>query len=173
MKIKIIIFASTISIITFLCCAMLFWIAYPLKYKEYIVCYSNQYGVSAGLVASVICAESRFDSQATSSSGACGLMQIMPATFSWVNGRLGNKYMENDIFSPCANIDVGCYYLKYLFDKYKNQVYVLACYNAGEGVVGLWGAASSFTIEQIKYLETKRYVNKVIGLIRLYNSRFD
>lgn len=173
MKNKTIVFTCAIIIAVFLSCAMLLWVAYPLKHKECIVKYSQEYNISASLVASVICAESRFNSQAISASGACGLMQIMPATFDWVNGQLGNKYAVDDIFAPQANIEVGCYYLKYLFDKYKNQIYVLACYNAGEGVVSSWGSASSFKIEQIKYAETKNYVNKVLGLISLYNNRFD
>ncbi len=146
-------------------------VVYPLKYKQEILESSKKYNLDASLVASVICTESRFNKNAVSSTGAKGLMQIMPSTFSWVAGEI--ELGENsDILDPAINIEVGCYYLSYLIKKYNNMIYCLACYNAGEGVVSKWGASTNFKLEQIVYPETYNYVKKVTKLINFYKSRF-
>ena len=173
MKNKFAIFLIGLFCVVIVCCAILFWIVYPLKYKNHIKRYSNMYNVSSSLVASVICVESRYKTDVTSRSGACGLMQIMPTTFAWICEQLNYKYAQGDIYKPEANIEAGSFYLSYLLNKYQNQVYALACYNAGEGVVALWGTASTFTMDKIKYSETQTYVNKVQKLMHIYKYRFD
>lgn len=154
-------------------CGVQLWVVYPLKYKTEILQSSKKYNLQPGLVASVICAESRFKQNAKSSSGACGLMQLMPSTFAWAVNTMGEKYSEQDIFNPNINIQVGCFYLSYLISKYVSIEYSLACYNAGEGIVCSWGTPSNFSVEDIKYAETKNYVKKIISLTKLYSSRFD
>ncbi len=151
-------------------CGVLFWVVWPLKYMQQIIDYSAKYNLDAALVAAVICTESRFKPNSTSSSGACGLMQLMPSTFSWVESQLGEQ--GKDIYNVETNINYGCYYLSYLIYKYGNLVYALACYNAGEGVVCTWGEAENFTVEKIRYSETKNYVKRVCRLKRLYMARF-
>ena len=49
---------------------------YPKKYQELVEKYSTQYQVDDMLVYSVIRSESRFNPNAVSNIGACGLMQI-------------------------------------------------------------------------------------------------
>jgi len=149
--------------------SMVFWAIFPLKYQNEIKQYSQEYQLEAGLVASVIFVESRFNINAKSSSGACGLMQLMPATFEWIEGELGEE--KANIFNAETNIKYGCYYLDYLIKKYNNLVYALACYNAGEGIVSSWGNNSDFSIENIQYLETKKYVKKILKYQRFYQTR--
>ena len=151
-------------------CGMLLFCVYPLKYKKYITYFSLQYNIEKSLIASVICAESRFNKNAESASGACGLMQLMPNTYYWICNELNQ--CSADIFDPEVNIEAGCFYLKYLLDKYKNLVYALACYNAGEGVVSAWGSPVNFEISNIKYQETREYVGKVLKFKLLYKHRF-
>lgn len=76
--------------------------------------------------------ESTFDPQAKSWAGACGLMQIMPATAS----ALGLA-MEN-IYDPEANIAAAARFLGQLEDKLSDipdrnerMNFALACYNGG------------------------------------------
>lgn len=171
MKNKTLLFTIGFLVLVFLGCCVLFWFIYPLRYKSQIILYSKHYQLDSSLVSAVICAESRFDKNAISSSGASGLMQLMPSTYQWVKTSLTN--LPDDIFDIDANINAGCYYLRYLIDKYQNIVYVLACYNAGEGVVKKWGDANNFSICDIKYKETKQYVNCVLKLKNLYVARFD
>lgn len=150
-------------------CACVFWVKYPLKYKSTIEKYSQKYNLQPSLVAAVICTESRFNPTAASSAGACGLMQLMPATYNWIAGELE---LSEDIYDVENNINAGCYYIRYLLDKYNNLVYCLACYNAGEGVVQSWGSPDNFSVENIKYNQTYSYVKKVLKLQNLYLPRF-
>ncbi len=55
-------------------------IRYPLRYSEYVRVHAPEHGLDPSLVAAVIYQESKFRSDAKSSSGAIGLMQITPAT---------------------------------------------------------------------------------------------
>ena len=87
------------------------------------------------LLAAVIFQESKFDPDATSYSGAIGLMQVMPETAI----SLG---LEN-FTEPQDNIHAGSIYLKYLekmFSKYplkeeERIKFTLAAYNVGPGHV--------------------------------------
>lgn len=168
---------KTLIVVVFLCCILFvcgvqFWVVYPLKYKREILQYSGEYNLQPEFVAAVICTESRFKPNAKSSSGACGLMQLLPSTYSWAVQEMGKDYTQQDIFKPSINIQVGCYYLSYLICKYSNLEYSLACYNAGEGVVATWGNPSNFSVSMVQYPETQNYVKKVLSLLKLYRSRF-
>jgi soluble lytic murein transglycosylase-like protein len=77
-------------------------------------------------VRSVAQAESRFNSTSFSGKGAYGLMQLMPATA---------QAFGVDICDPKDNVRGGIAYLRELTAKYRNPVYVLAAYNAGEPAV--------------------------------------
>jgi soluble lytic murein transglycosylase-like protein len=63
----------------------------------------------------------------TSSAGAMGLMQLMPATWSEFRQRLG---LGNDPFDPRENILAGAAYLRELYDRYGSPGF-LAAYQAG------------------------------------------
>lgn len=77
-------------------------------------------------VLSVAQAESRFNSTSFSGKGAYGLMQLMPATA---------EAFGVDICDPRDNVRGGIAYLRELTAKYRNPVYLLAAYNAGEPAV--------------------------------------
>jgi soluble lytic murein transglycosylase-like protein len=113
-----------------------------------IVSAATRYGIEPLLLYSVMCQESRFQSQAVSPKGARGLMQLMPATAA----RFGVK----NIFDPEQNIYAGARYLRFLLDLFDGDVSLaLAGYNAGEGAVKKYG----YTIPP--YRETVNYVRKI------------
>ncbi len=63
----------------------------------------------------------------TSSAGAMGLMQVMPATYRELRARYG---LGDDPYDPRDNILAGTAYLREMYDKYGSPGF-LAAYNAG------------------------------------------
>ncbi|MBQ8468618.1 MAG: lytic transglycosylase domain-containing protein [Clostridia bacterium] len=173
MKKIIAIFIVVFSVVMFVLLMLEFYVIFPINYTSAIKKHSLNYGLNPALVASIICTESKFNAGAKSAKGAAGLMQLMPSTFNWVADELGEDVNSTNIFDAETNIKYGCFYLNYLFKKYQNEIFVLACYNAGEGVVCSWGSADNFSIELIRYAETRAYVNKVESLKRFYASRIE
>ena len=77
--------------------------AFPLKHKDLILKYSEEYSIDEHLVCAVISAESSFDETALSSPGAIGLMQIMPDTGEWIAGKLSVEGFETSMLYGPAN----------------------------------------------------------------------
>lgn len=98
------------------------------------------------LVAAVVESESDFRPKLQSNKNALGLMQIVPET-----GRLMGA--EN-LFNPDENIAAGTKYLRYLFDRFRDEKLVLAAYNAGEGNIERFGGVPPFS-------ETTTYIARV------------
>jgi len=85
-------------------------------------------GVSSDLVHAVIEQESGARPCAVSSRGALGLMQLMPTT--------AEEMDVQDPFDPEQNVEAGTKLLKFLMNKYDDNLpLVLGAYNAGPGRV--------------------------------------
>ena len=141
--------------------------------------YAEQYNVPSYLVLAVIEVESEFDPAATSSAGACGLMQMTPKTFAWLTSseHLGENLTPDELFDPEVSIRYGTYYLKYLFTRFHNWDTVLAAYNGGEGNVKKWLNNPNYTDEEgnltyIPFDETRAYVSKVEQKINHYQTLY-
>ena len=106
---------------------------------QIIVNESDKAGYDPLFVAAVIRSESMFRHGATSSRGAKGLMQLMPATGRYISER--EKIALNrsdDLHDPATNIRLGIAYLKYLERKFNgNRERVLIAYNWGPSNVVL------------------------------------
>lgn len=165
--------------ISFLVCVYAFNFAmktiYPLHYEGIIKKYSNEYDLDILLVASVIRAESKFDSKAVSPKGARGLMQIASITGNWASRELSiEDYNEDMLFNPEVNIRIGCWYLNKLRKEFdNNMVHILAAYNAGSGNVNKWLRNEKYSdgteLVVIPFGETKRYIERVERNYRIYN----
>ena len=144
---------------------------YPIKHYEYISKYSNEYGVDSALILATIKVESNFNKNAVSSKGAVGLMQIKEDTASYIASMLGEE--EFNLKDEETNVRYGTYYLKYLFEKFKNVQVVICAYNAGEGNVSLWlndktKSKDGKTLEVVPFLETQNYLNKILKARKKY-----
>ncbi len=104
------------------------------------------------LLHAVIRAESAYQPNALSHAGACGLMQLMPAT--------AKRFKVQNIWDPAENIEGGATYLRFLMDLFGNDLRLaLAGYNAGENAV------KRYDNQIPPYSETQNYVRKVLQFL--------
>jgi len=148
---------------------------YPYPHQELIVTSSNEYKVDPYIVLAIIRTESRFFPKANSPVGAKGLMQIMPETGRWIAQQIKMTEFEDDkLYLPNYNIPMGIWYISYLDSVFQGDlIKVLAAYNAGEHKVKRWISEGIWTgrqqdIEQIPYLETREYIDKVLFDYHIY-----
>ncbi|MEA5002769.1 MAG: lytic transglycosylase domain-containing protein [Christensenella sp.] len=152
---------------------------YPLKYEELIVKYADEYALDPYFVAAVIHTESGFDAEAVSGAGAMGLMQVMPETGEWVAGKLGLEGFNKEmLLDPETNIEMGCWYLGFLKERFPNEEAVMAAYNAGHGRVQEWLDDAQYstdgtTLDSIPFKETENYVKKVTNAYEKYKEHYE
>lgn len=134
------------------------------------------------LLLAVMRQESAFDTEATSSAGARGLMQIMPSTAKQLARALKMPFAPEKMTDPQYNMTLGSYYLSDIVADF-NGSYVmgLAGYNAGPSRVRAWikaygdprtGAIDMIDwIELIPFQETRDYVQRVLENLQIYRTR--
>jgi soluble lytic murein transglycosylase-like protein len=88
--------------------------------------------------------ESNLHSDAESSAGARGLLQVMPATAT---------ALDLNIDEPSSNVLAGARYLRQMLDRFHASDLALAAYNAGPTAVQVAGGAPS--------IEVQRYISNV------------
>ncbi len=122
--------------------------------------------------------ESRFVTQAKSTAGAAGLMQIMPATARLMAKKLGLKnYRGTQIQKLDTNLKLGTYYMKTILSQFDDSpVLASAAYNAGPRRAERWRAdyplEGAIYIETIPFNETRNYVKKVMSNTMYYARQF-
>ncbi|MDI3305884.1 MAG: lytic transglycosylase domain-containing protein [Acetobacteraceae bacterium] len=137
--------------------------------------------VDPSLLYALALQESRFDAAAISPAGARGLMQIMPATASFVANDpslLGAG--AHRLHDPAFSLEVGQRYLLHLARQEVvegNLIRLLAAYNAGPGSLAKWLPANGHRddpflfIEAIPVDETRGFVQRVLAYSWIYASR--
>lgn len=116
-------------------------VSYPVEYREWIEEFSNDYCLDPALVAAIVCTESGYDVNATSSVGARGLMQLMPSTAEWIHEKLDKPYSFDAevLYTVDGSLTYGCWYLSFLSQRYDGDLTsVIAAYHSGQGQVDLW-----------------------------------
>jgi len=113
--------------------------------------------------------ESRFVTQAKSSAGASGLMQLMPATARWVAKKIGLKDYNHALVNETdTNLLLGTSYMRMVLEGLDSHpVLASAAYNAGPSRAQRWRAEApldaTIYIETIPFDETRDYVKKVMS----------
>lgn len=108
-----------------------------------------KYNVDVKLLKAIAHAESNFNPNATSSSGAMGVMQLMPST--------AKSLGITDAYNAYDNIMGGAKVIAEHLANYNGDVSLaLAAYNAGSGNVAKYGGVPPFT-------ETQNYIKKVLA----------
>jgi soluble lytic murein transglycosylase len=142
---------------------------YPLRYEEIVRGHAQHYDLEPALLAAVIYQESKFKADAKSSSGAIGLMQLLPTTAEGIAVHTGGTaFRVDDLYDPEINIRYGAWYLHHLMQKYGDEETALAAYNAGQDNVDRWRRDGV----GIQFAETRAYVQRVEDLKRIYRDAY-
>jgi soluble lytic murein transglycosylase len=155
-----------------------FALRYPAPYREVVSTYTQQAGLDEAWVYGLMRQESRFTTDARSSAGAQGLMQLMPATAKQVARRMGlSGYSRNRVTSVDTNISLGTYHLRELLENLESQsMLASAAYNAGLSRAREWrgdrALEGAIYVESIPFTETRDYVRKVMSNTMYYARLF-
>lgn len=136
-------------------------------------------GLDKSFLLALMRQESEFYADAISSSGALGLMQLLPSTAHEVARKIGARFARDMLFDSGYNIKLGSNYLSQMVSRFGGS-YVLATasYNAGPGRVRQWinafGAPGNTLHEVVNWIEvipineTRNYVQHVMGNMQVY-----
>ncbi|MEO5770802.1 MAG: transglycosylase SLT domain-containing protein, partial [Burkholderiaceae bacterium] len=80
---------------------------YPMPFRSEVVAKAGEIGLDAAYVYGLIRQESRFVTDARSSVGASGLMQVMPATARWTAKKIGLPFSAEMITDRDTNLRIG------------------------------------------------------------------
>ncbi len=151
---------------------------FPLLYRELIEANARNHRLDADWVYGVLRQESAFMTDARSSAGALGLMQLMPRTGQLTARRLRVPLSGNQaLLQVDTNVKLGAGYLRQVLDENRgHQILATASYNAGPHRVRQWlpeGAKipAAAWIETIPFNETRNYVKNVMGFTTIYGWR--
>lgn len=151
---------------------------FPLAYKQTVKTYARNFNIAPELIYAIIRQESSFSDNVTSSAGAQGLMQIMPATASSISKYAKIPYADKkQLFLPEKNIHIGAAYIKDLGKRFaKHPILIIAAYNAGPRQVNYWlknhpPKDMDIWIETLPWQETRNYLKNVIAFYAVYQYR--
>jgi len=129
--------------------------------------------------------ESAFHAHAVSSSGALGLMQLMPATAKETAQKAGMSHSKEWLtVKPDYNVTLGSLYISQVLDRFNGSYpLAIAAYNGGPGRVSGWlktygdpRTMSNYDmidwIESIPVYETRNYVHRVMESMYVYADIF-
>lgn len=113
---------------------------------------------------------------ARSRVGAWGLMQLMPATATWVARQIPvQAYRKEMLLQPAVNVQMGTYYFGRVLNDLRHPVLATAGYNAGPGRAKRWRDARALDgaiyVETIPFNETRDYVKQVLVNAWFYRHR--
>ena len=113
----------------------------------YINALCDEYGVDYDMVKAVIQTESSWNHKAVSTSGAIGLMQILPKT-----AMDEFNTPEQDLYDPYVNVTVGIKYLSHLNQHFDDIDATLTAYSHGPTITRKYSDS---------YIKNNFYVKRV------------
>jgi len=170
------------------------------RYDQLISHVASQHNVDPLLVKAIVYEESFFRSNAHSSQNAVGLMQVTPvvaeelisATHSRTLGEAiagvsggaapASSSFNDAMSDPAISLHVGCWYLRTLLNRYRDEpnalAISLAAYNAGPTNVERWTAEGERAqlsrdefLSRIQFPATREYVRRIMDRYDDYQRR--
>ncbi len=150
---------------------------FPLDFQKEVLAESKKQKIDPLLIFSLIKQESAYREDATSRTGALGLMQLMPSTAEGLVDRKKEKKPGRDeLLRSETNIRLGVRYLAELINQQDgNLVYALAAYNGGPHRVKTWrkrwgSLPGEVFVELIPFPETRNYVKRILRNYAYYSG---
>jgi len=144
-------------------------LAYPAPFQPIVLREAKRTGQSSALIYAIMREESAFDPDAESFAEAYGLMQLIVPTAKSIARPLGLPSDRASLKRPSLNITLGTGELARLAQAFpENALLAIPAYNAGPGNPKRWlrdrpNADFDLWIELIPYVETRRYVKRVLS----------
>jgi len=144
-------------------------------FREMMVEAASDYEVPPLLFYALVRQESMFNPFISSSAGASGLAQIMPATGKENVDLLGwpDDYTSEDLLKGEVSIELGAFYLSRMLKYLDGDMQAaLAAYNAGAGNAENWKAQADgdpdLFVEIIRTQETQDYLMQITEFLNVY-----
>ncbi|MFU8797579.1 MAG: transglycosylase SLT domain-containing protein, partial [Gammaproteobacteria bacterium] len=152
---------------------------FPIAFRAHVITEAEKHAIDPSWIFAIMRRESAFMSDAKSSAGAMGLMQLMPDTAKWL-ARKTNMVVQHpsEVFHIEKNISLGTRYLKeMLTNNQNNLILATASYNGGPGRIKRWLAGrpniiADQWIESLPWIETRDYVKNVLAYTSIYDLHF-
>jgi soluble lytic murein transglycosylase len=150
-------------------------VRYGAYYSELILPAAERNGLDPLLLFSVVRQESLFEGFVSSTAGARGLMQIIPATGAGIARALGwpINYEPDLLYRPTVSITLGSYYLSSNRSSLGGDLYAaLAAYNSGPANAQVWKQLSQddpdVFLESVRAQETRDYIRSIYEIYAIY-----
>jgi soluble lytic murein transglycosylase len=149
-------------------------LAYPRPYVELVSEQAKKNALAPSLIYAIMREESAFDPDAESPADAYGLMQLILPTARIAGKALGLPHDRVSLKRPSVNIPLGARVLGKYRDQFaQDPLLAIAAYNAGPGAAQRWrrdrpGLSFDLWVELIPYVETRRYIKRVLGSAAVY-----
>ncbi len=158
-----------------------FGLRYPTPFKDQLSPIAKNIDLNLAWAYGLIRQESRFITNASSSVGASGLMQVMPNTAKYVAKKIGmNSYTNERLKETQTNLTLGSHYLNMVLkDLDDSWVLASAAYNAGPSRPKSWrerlnqSTEGAIFVESIPFNETRTYVKNVLANASYYSLLMD
>ena len=140
--------------------------------------YGEWYDIDPRFVMAIIRAESSFNPNDLSKSGAAGLMQVTKSTYADIKSDLHLEREYEDLFDPEFNIQCGTYYLHWVDERMDGYEQIAAAYTSGLTTVKSWledpnyAVNGELIVENIPIDTTRRYVGYVMAYYEEYCARY-
>ncbi|HUF73275.1 MAG TPA: transglycosylase SLT domain-containing protein [Gammaproteobacteria bacterium] len=149
---------------------------YPRPFADEIEAAADEFDLEPSLIYAVLRQESLYRTDAESSAGALGLMQLGAGTARDMARELGERAtVDLDALDPATNIRLGAARLASMLDRFDGHLVVaLAAYNAGPAAADRWlpdaPVDGDIWLENVPYNETREYVRRVLWHTVVFES---
>ena len=142
---------------------------------------ADGFKVDRALIYAFIRQESQFSTRAKSRVGARGLMQLMPATASFIAGDRSLRFSaRHRLYEPSFNMMLGQKYIEHLLvhKEVDGDLFrLVTAYNGGPGNLGKWRRRTRFGddpllfIESLPARETRDFIERVLTNFWIYRHQ--